>query len=314
MEDSEEDTDTEEPVQNRGRKKVAKKRPRSRYKNRGYYESSSGGEEADSETSRSPARKKPRETVRNRRRATGSSLAAAPNISQGNNTATEESSPSVQPQLSTDVRFPPGLLAANPSLAGAKPGSLVVVASPSKTDPSSKLLCVYMVRQKGATAEVAAKDKNNKAAGVGSNTKTMSSRVTLDPAVVRAVDRTRLAEREEGRARGRTVSECKDSTQQAGNEGTRQRTCSEGSGNLRTQLVRQRFLSGTGSSMPEALITSHATSTNSPVTSVATTSTNSTSPSTIVTCNTIANSTTTSTQPIARKSKVFRGKKSLPDS
>ena len=30
------------------------------------------------------------------------------------------------------VNFPPGLLAANPGLAGAKPGSLVVVASPSK--------------------------------------------------------------------------------------------------------------------------------------------------------------------------------------
>ena len=30
------------------------------------------------------------------------------------------------------VQFPPALLAANPGLAGAKPGSLVVVASPSK--------------------------------------------------------------------------------------------------------------------------------------------------------------------------------------
>merc|ERR1719153_2253500 len=48
MEDSEEDTGVEEEVvPTRGRKKVAKKRPR-RYKNRGYYESSSGGEEADS--------------------------------------------------------------------------------------------------------------------------------------------------------------------------------------------------------------------------------------------------------------------------
>ena len=32
------------------------------------------------------------------------------------------------------VRFPPALLAANPGLAGAKPGSLVVVASPSKVN------------------------------------------------------------------------------------------------------------------------------------------------------------------------------------
>lgn len=303
MEDSEEDSDVDE-VQNRGRKKVAKKRAR-RYKNRGYYESSSGGEEADSETSRSPARKKPRETVRNRRRAAGSSPVTTPNISQGNN-STEEASPTVQPQLSTDVRFPPGLLAANPSLAGAKPGSLVVVASPSKSDPSSKLLCVYMVRQKGA--QEGGKDKN-KPSGVGSTTRAMSPRITLDPAVVRAVDRTRLAEREEGRARGRTVSECKDSTQLIVKEVTasthRQRTCSEGSGNLRRDLVRQRFLSGTASSMPEVPLTSLAT---------LSTSTNSISSSTIGTCNTIVNSTTTSTMPIARKSKVFRGKKTLPDS
>merc|ERR1711872_506571 len=46
------------------------------------------------------------------------------------------------------VNFPPALLAANPGLAGAKPGSLVVVASPSKTDPSSQLLHVYMVSDK----------------------------------------------------------------------------------------------------------------------------------------------------------------------
>jgi len=45
-------------------------------------------------------------------------------------------------------QFPPGLLAANPGLSGVKPGSLVVVASPSKTDPSSQLLHVYMVSPK----------------------------------------------------------------------------------------------------------------------------------------------------------------------
>jgi len=46
------------------------------------------------------------------------------------------------------VQFPPGLLAANPVLGSAKPGSLVVVASPNKTDPSSQLLHVYMVSAK----------------------------------------------------------------------------------------------------------------------------------------------------------------------
>jgi hypothetical protein len=50
--------------------------------------------------------------------------------------------------MNPDPQFPPGLLAANPGLSGVKPGSLVVVASPSKTDPSSQLLHVYMVSPK----------------------------------------------------------------------------------------------------------------------------------------------------------------------
>jgi hypothetical protein len=43
--------------------------------------------------------------------------------------------------------FPPALLAANPSLANASPGSLVVVASPSPniSSPNAQLLQVYMV-------------------------------------------------------------------------------------------------------------------------------------------------------------------------
>lgn len=41
--------------------------------------------------------------------------------------------------------FPPGLLAANPSLASAVPGSLVVVATPSENNAQKQMLRVYLV-------------------------------------------------------------------------------------------------------------------------------------------------------------------------
>merc|ERR1712083_526061 len=161
------------------------------------------------------------------------------------------------------VQFPPGLLAANPGLVGARPGSLVVVASPSKTDPDSQLLHVYMVssRQKkdeGTAGGSSRERSRSPRVAHNSSPRSPSPRLTLDPAVVRAVDRSRLAERE-GTSRvrhdrSRATSECEDAlVQTRARLGVRQRTCSEGSGaDLRTELVRQRFLSGAARSVPGA--------------------------------------------------------------
>merc|ERR1719285_1534502 len=80
MEDSEQDSDV--VVEERGRKKVAKKRPRRRYRNKGYYDSSSGGEDADGEASLSPAKKRQREVAARptsiRRAQAPAPIAAAP--------------------------------------------------------------------------------------------------------------------------------------------------------------------------------------------------------------------------------------------
>merc|ERR1719150_3331537 len=82
------------------------------------------------------------------------------------------------------VQFPPGLLAANPGLVGARPGSLVVVASPSKTDPGSQLLHVYMVssRQKKdeGTAGGSSRERS-RSPRVASSPSPRSPRLTLDP-------------------------------------------------------------------------------------------------------------------------------------
>ena len=60
------------------------------------------------------------------------------------------------PDLS-GVQFPPGLLAANPSLAGAVPGSLVVVAGPQSRQQETRTpLHLYMVQVK----EKAAKERS----------------------------------------------------------------------------------------------------------------------------------------------------------
>jgi len=270
MEDSEQDSDVD--VEERGRKKVAKKRPRRRYRNKGYYDSSSGGEDADGEASLSPAKKRQREVAARptstRRAQVPAPIAAAPQPLP----ATPPPTPGPQAaaaatQLATalgGVQFPPGLLAANPGLVGARPGSLVVVASPSKTDPGSQLLHVYMVssRQKkeegGAAGGSRERSRSPRVAHNNSSPRSPSPRLTLDPAVVRAVDRSRLAERE-GTSRvrhdrSRATSECEDAlVQTRARLGVRQRTCSEGSGaDLRTELVRQRFLSGAARSVPGA--------------------------------------------------------------
>merc|ERR1712203_1132460 len=89
-----------------------------------------------------------------------------------------------------------------------------------------------------------------------SSPRSPSPRLTLDPAVVRAVDRSRLAEREGTSQvrhdRSRATSECEDAlVNTRARLGARQRTCSEGSGgDLRTELVRQRFLNNAARSSP----------------------------------------------------------------
>ena len=161
------------------------------------------------------------------------------------------------------VQFPPGLLAANPVLGAAKPGSLVVVASPNKTDPSSQLLHVYMVSAKNKERldkdrERSGSPRTPGSAVVGSR-RSVSPRMPLDPAVVRAVDRSRVERARTmsesgGKARVRTVSE--DETVRTDVVRSRQRTYSEsglavrnGEGSkemdLRTETIKRRFLSGT---------------------------------------------------------------------
>jgi len=296
MDDSEDEDEVEE--KGRGRK-PKKKRPRRRYKNRGYY-SSSEGEDADVETSKSPARKKTRqdsqeeerqmvrikrpqvmhrETVSNKTirpinpRAEAISLSQLAEQAKANGGMTGISVSSSQvPTGLPGVQFPPGLLAANPVLGSAKPGSLVVVASPNKTDPSSQLLHVYMVSAKNK--ERLDKDRDRSASPrtsgsvvVGSH-RSVSPRMPLDPAVVRAVDRSRVERArtlsESGGkvvgGRVRTVSEVKTARPEVVR--SRQRTYSEsglavrsGEGrkdmDLRTETIKRRFLSGTARSCPD---------------------------------------------------------------
>lgn len=326
MEDSEEDSDEEKQQdydqERRGRKKLAKKRPRGRYKNKGFYDSSSGGEEADNETSRSPARKKPLGGTRSKRKVGSEEL--IPGVQHSDDqVATSLPATPLLATTSTTVRgvqFPPGLLAANPGLMGARPGSLVVVASPNKTDPGSRLLHVYMVSDKQkAKVDGSVQDRSKSPRiSAGNSSRSLSPRVTLDPAVVRAVDRTRLAGREARLGRSRALSESENSSKgrvqsafesedqrQSSQISTpastqRQRTYSEGSGNLRMDVVRENFLSGPSKSLP-------STSSSSAI-SLGCINTSSTSTLTVSTPNIIINSTTTSTHPIARKPKSVGGK------
>merc|ERR1712203_169740 len=262
MEDSEQDSDVEE----RGRKKTAKKRPRRRYRNNGYYDSSSGGEDADGEASLSPAKKRQIEVAgkSSNNRRPPAVQPPAPTPAPPTPAPVPPPAAAAASQLASalgGVQFPPGLLAANPSLVGARPGSLVVVASPSKTDPGSQLLHVYMVssRQKkdeGTAGGSSRERSRSPRVAHNSSARSPSPQLTLDPAVVRAVDRSRLAEREGASRirydRSRATSECEDALVNTRSRlGVRQRTCSEGSGgDPRTELVRQRFLSGAARSFP----------------------------------------------------------------
>lgn len=227
-ESEEEEEAAVSPVkETRGRKRKSKgATSRRRFNHRSLYESSSGGEEADvSETSRSPARKRPNTATAGRGSAERRPTAAAKRKAAVEMAATRRETPppagSTVVTATTEaavngivsnvqagngkegsplaklpgVRFPPGLLAANPGLAGAKPGSLVVVASPSKVDPSAQLLHVYMVsekKKKGSTGSPARSGSVDPPRNVDSNRRNVNpGRLSIDPAVVRAVDRKR---------------------------------------------------------------------------------------------------------------------------
>jgi len=296
MDDSEEDYE----VQDKGRgRKTKKKRPRRRYRNRGYY-SSSEGEDADVETSKSPARKKTRndsqdsqeerQMVRIKRpqvmhrdsvnhktirslnpRAEAISLSQLAEQAKANGGMTGISVSSTQvPAGLPGVQFPPGLLAANPVLGAAKPGSLVVVASPNKTDPSSQLLHVYMVSAKNKERLDRDRGRSSSPRTPGSvlgSHKSDSPRMSLDPAVVRAVDRSRVERARTmsesgGKMAGRVRTASEDKTIRTDIIRTRQRTYSE-SGlavrqgdvskdiDLRTETIKRRFLSGSARSCPD---------------------------------------------------------------
>ena len=112
-------------------------------------------------------------------------------------------------KLPAGIQFPPGLLAANPSLVGAKPGSLVVVASPHK--PDNPLLSVFMVPENNEKVEKRVSESSRQPP----QPQASGSELRLDPAVVRAVDRGRLSrqrtlsgsETRPGLGRKRTFSE-----------------------------------------------------------------------------------------------------------
>lgn len=303
MEDSEDDVEEEKT---KG-KKCKKKRPRRRYKNRGYYDSSSADEVEEVEISRPPARKRSRvdsredgQMVRIKRpqvmhrenhhkshrtahppEAVSISQLAQPSpqagistvqLSQGQMQLNNGVSGVPLPNGLPGVQFPPGLLAANPSLVGAQPGSLVVVASPNKSDPSSKLLHVYMVSAK--SKEKLERERSSSPRTVG--TPSPGSRLTLDPAVVRAVDRSRWVDRARSESGGRGQSRVRTMSEAGGNNNmekngydhpprTRQRTYSEGgmavrgvegTNNLRTETIKKRFLSGSARSYPGPLTSS----------------------------------------------------------
>jgi len=118
------------------------------------------------EASLSPAKKRQREVATrptsNRRAQNPAPVTPATQPAAPPTPAPKPAPQAAATQLATalgGVQFPPGLLAANPGLVGARPGSLVVVASPSKTDPGSQLLHVYMVSSRPK------KDEGNTAGG-----------------------------------------------------------------------------------------------------------------------------------------------------
>jgi len=238
--DDEDDDDPDDDFGRARSRKPKKKRSRKRYRNRGYYASSSDGEEADVEASKSPVRKMPKqaETEKTPRPPVVQGVTqvsvSAPSVGNISNISIHHSQPGVQ--------FPPGLLAANPSLAGAKPGSLVVVASPHR--PDNALLSVYMVPDKSTeTVQPQIMSPRSNTLGTG------LPELKLDPAVIRAVDRGKLGRQRTMSesmmkvGRKRTYSEMKESPDDSENIVAakihrRQRTCSESGIQTRQQQGR----------------------------------------------------------------------------
>ena len=272
MKESEDDEAEEEEDEDFGkaRSRPRKKRARRRYKNRGYYDSSSDGEDADVEASKSPVRKVAevpainrvkRPKVVNGRTADVAAAAAAAVRDQEVVEIVAEAVPLVSAPgavLPGLAQFPPGLLAANPSLAGAVPGSLVVVAGHAHHYPSPATpLHVYMVPSPGPQPAPDTPPPPAAAPASPRPRPAPSTQLRLDPAVVRAVDRGRLS-----LSRQRTLSDCEApaggrkrtlSEMEAGAGGgedgakigrVRQRTCSESGIETGRSEIRQRFLSG----------------------------------------------------------------------
>ena len=219
-------------------KKGLKKRPRRRYKNRGLYDSSSGsgGEDGDIDTSKSPVRKRMRNGSGDPAGALVQRVKRPLVVREEEGVVGGEEPVLDLPDLS-GVEFPPGLLAANPSLAGAKPGSLVVVAGPQKAQDTRSPLHLYMVQVKEKKVEDDPRPVTGRTVSFGSTV----TELRLDPAVMRAVDRGKLH-------RQRTLSECdgEEKVLGSGEVRGRKRTHSESSGLPATpgQSLRSRFLSG----------------------------------------------------------------------
>jgi hypothetical protein len=195
-EDTEEDEKVDRPT--RGRKRKGRITSRKRHSTRGHYDSSSGGEEADiSEASRSPATRTRdgKNKTKTKKKSKVEAKINKPSAVTPPTAAVAQPivATATEPAMTTleklpGVRFPPALLAANPGLAGAKPGSLVVVASPSKSDPRAQMLHVYMVSDKKKKDTPPVTPRNNSPLR-----STDPGRLSIDPAVVRAVDRKRTS-------------------------------------------------------------------------------------------------------------------------
>lgn len=135
------------------KKEGSQKRRRGRKvrSSRGYFSSSEEADESEVEDTPSQRNSQETEDEENAVRVTTKRRRTITSTSQ-DSSAAPTSSPLLQSLLTkphTDKlekpAFPPGLLAANPDLANATPGSLVVVASPAENDPQRQMLRVFRV-------------------------------------------------------------------------------------------------------------------------------------------------------------------------
>ena len=156
--------------------KKPKKRVRKVKSNRGYYSSSDADESGTTSDSdgRRVSLERPRPITKEPPSLLKSLLEKGLAETCDNNSPTNKSIASSSPLQSpppsamAELAFPPGLLAANPDLASAVPGSLVVVASPAENDPQQQMLHVYRV-QDDSSKEVANVEENE---NVNSETRT----------------------------------------------------------------------------------------------------------------------------------------------